>query len=178
MIKADRIIKSKRKTVSVSVDRDGKVVVRAPYHYTDRQIDKVLSDSEKWIEKQLSKYEKARENTAGFGIENGKSVLLTGERFEIRIENIKKEKIEGRTITLPENNPEEHLKKLFREIAKDYLTERTEYISGITGLTPSSVKITSAKTRWGSCSAKKSINYSLSLIMCPPDVIDYVIVHS
>ena len=177
MIKADRIIKSKRKTLSVSVDGNGEIVVRAPYHYTDRQINKSLSDAEGWINKQLEKYEKCMEKTSDLGIEDGKYMLFLGERFLIRFDNIKKERIEERTITLPEDNPEIHLKSLFKRMAKNYLTERTEYFSRITGFTPSAVKINSAKTRWGSCSAQKSINYSLSLIMCPPEIVDYVIVH-
>ena len=42
---------------------------------------------------------------------------------------------------------------------------------------PSAVKINGAKTRWGSCSSKKSINFSWRLIKADDDVIDYVVVH-
>jgi hypothetical protein len=44
-------------------------------------------------------------------------------------------------------------------------------------VTPIAVKINSAKTRWGSCSNKKSLNFSWRLIMADDDVIDYVVVH-
>ena len=44
-------------------------------------------------------------------------------------------------------------------------------------VTPSAVRINGAKTRWGSCSGKKSINFSWRLIMASDDVIDYVVVH-
>ena len=44
-------------------------------------------------------------------------------------------------------------------------------------LTPSAVKINSAKTRFGSCSAKNSLNFSCRVMIYPPEIIDYVIVH-
>ena len=44
-------------------------------------------------------------------------------------------------------------------------------------VTPIAVKVNSAKTRWGSCSGRNSINFSWRLIMADDDVIDYVIVH-
>ena len=44
-------------------------------------------------------------------------------------------------------------------------------------VTPTAIKINGAKTRWGSCSAKKSLNFSWRLIMADDDVIDYVVVH-
>ena len=39
------------------------------------------------------------------------------------------------------------------------------------------IKITSAKTRWGSCSSKKTLNFTFRLIMAPTETIDYVIIH-
>jgi len=68
---------------------------------------------------------------------------------------------------------EEELKKA----AKEYLPARTEYWAGIMNLSPSGVKITSAKARFGSCSAKNRICYSWRLMAYPPEGIDYVIVH-
>ncbi|MBE6835871.1 MAG: M48 family metallopeptidase [Ruminococcaceae bacterium] len=177
MIKADEIIKSKRKTLTVSLDRDGRVIVRAPKYYSDKQINAALADSENWIRKQLAKYEKNKQILNSYRIADGGKMLLLGEDFEIRFADIESETVEGRTITLPESDPEKYLKALYRRIAKNYFTERTNRFAAVTGLTPSSVRVTGAKTRWGSCSAKKSINFSLNLVMCPPEVIDYVIVH-
>ncbi len=45
------------------------------------------------------------------------------------------------------------------------------------GFRYNSVKITSAKTRWGSCTSKQHLNFSYRLIMTPRDCIDYVIIH-
>ena len=61
--------------------------------------------------------------------------------------------------------------------ARELLPERIEYFSKITGLKPVSVKVTSAKTRYGSCSSAGRICFSKYLMCYPLDVIDYVILH-
>lgn len=63
------------------------------------------------------------------------------------------------------------------EKAKTLLPPRIEYYSKIMGLKPTGVKITAAKKRFGSCSGKNSICFSLFLMQYPPEAIDYVIVH-
>ncbi len=62
-------------------------------------------------------------------------------------------------------------------LAKEYLPERTAYWSAVTGLTPSYVKITSARKRYGSCNGKNGICYSFRVMAYPEKTIDYVIVH-
>ena len=47
----------------------------------------------------------------------------------------------------------------------------------VMGVAPTGIKITGAKTRWGSCSSKNSINFSWRLVMADDEIIDYVIVH-
>ena len=44
-------------------------------------------------------------------------------------------------------------------------------------VSPAAVKINEAKGRWGSCSSKKSLNFSWRLMMAGESVIDYVVVH-
>lgn len=58
-----------------------------------------------------------------------------------------------------------------------YLPQRTWELAEQTGLTPAGVKVTGAKTRWGSCSGKNRICLSWRLMERPREVIDYVIIH-
>lgn len=64
-----------------------------------------------------------------------------------------------------------------RQKAKEILPERVRYFSELTGLSPVSVKITSAKTRFGSCSGKNAICFSLYLMRFSDKAIDYVVLH-
>ena len=64
-----------------------------------------------------------------------------------------------------------------KTIAINRLPARVEYWAAKMGLSPASVKITSAKARFGSCNSRRSICFSCFLMLYPDDAIDYVIVH-
>ena len=64
-----------------------------------------------------------------------------------------------------------------RRRAKAYLPGRVAFWSERMGVVPAGVKITAARTRFGSCSARNSICFSLYLMQYPPEAIDYVVVH-
>ena len=61
--------------------------------------------------------------------------------------------------------------------AKAILPEKTEYWAKIMGVTPTGVRITRAKKRFGSCSPENRIAYSYRLMAYPEEAIDYVVVH-
>jgi len=67
--------------------------------------------------------------------------------------------------------------RVYRLVAKNLLTNKVAGYAKQMGVTPIAVKINGAKTHWGSCSGKNSINFSWRLVMADDDVIDYVVVH-
>lgn len=64
-----------------------------------------------------------------------------------------------------------------KKLAKEVLPLKVEYYSALMGVKPTAVHITSAKTRYGSCSSKNSINFSFYLMTKNESFIDYVVVH-
>lgn len=64
-----------------------------------------------------------------------------------------------------------------RKEAKRILPVRTKELSLQFGFNYTGVKIQSGKTRWGSCSKNRNINLSLFLLLLPPHLVDYVILH-
>ena len=75
----------------------------------------------------------------------------------------------------PEPTPDE-LDRL-TELAKRTLPERVEHYSKIMSLTSTGITITSAKSRYGSCSPKNRLSFSCRLMQKPLEAIDYVVVH-
>ncbi len=73
--------------------------------------------------------------------------------------------------------PNEQQIKILKERARELLPQRVKFYSELMGLAPSKVKITSAKTRFGSCSGKNSLCFSYRLMLYPEAAIDYVVVH-
>ncbi len=71
---------------------------------------------------------------------------------------------------------EEEIRAL-RAKAKAYLPERVAYYAPLMGVKPTGIKITAARTRYGSCSPRNSICFSLYLMEKSERAIDYVVVH-
>ena len=75
----------------------------------------------------------------------------------------------------PEPGPEEETR--LRELARRVIPGRVEHFAARMGVRPTGVKITSAKSRFGSCSGKNSLCFSWRLMAYPPEAVDYVVVH-
>lgn len=61
--------------------------------------------------------------------------------------------------------------------AKEILPKKLKYYSELTGLYPASVKVTGARTRFGSCSGKNAVCFSYLLMRYPDEAVDYVVLH-
>lgn len=69
------------------------------------------------------------------------------------------------------------LEQRYIAAAKDYFPKRVDYFSQFTGGSYSRITIRDQKTRWGSCSAKGTLSFNWRLMLAPPSIPDYVIVH-
>lgn len=69
------------------------------------------------------------------------------------------------------------LEQAYRRQAKTRLEERAAYFASRMGVSYQRISVRAAKTRWGSCSAKGNLNFHWKLILMPPQVLDYVVVH-
>ncbi len=173
------IVRTARQTLALTIDRNGQVIVRAPLKLPEEKIDEFVRAKSDWIEK----------HSAGAARRSGERVLRLSSPpdalpFLGDMCPVKHDQPYGYAdgcFNLPEDTPLEQLlpflRRLYSGIAKDTLTARTNLLADRMGIKISAVKINSAKTRWGSCSAKKVINLSWKLIAADSRLIDYVIVH-
>ena len=63
------------------------------------------------------------------------------------------------------------------EQATQLIPERVKYFAPLVGVTYGRITIRNQKSRWGSCSAKGNLNFNIGLLLAPPEVLDYVVVH-
>ena len=69
------------------------------------------------------------------------------------------------------------LEKRYRDAAKEYIPKRVEYYHAFTGGQYTKITIRDQKTRWGSYSSNGTLSFSFRLMMAPPRILDYVVVH-
>lgn len=165
-----RIVRSKRKTLSVCVTREGEVLVRAPYGVTDDYIERFVQRHRRWIEKRVA----AAGEHPSLDLKDGSAVVLFGTEYTI---GTGKARLAEGFIFLPEAGREEAFTRLLRALAQDVMTILTERISEEYGFRFCRVRISSARGRWGSCNRRGEIAYTLRIAFLPPRLCEYVAAH-
>jgi len=174
------LTRSNRKTLALYV-RNGAVEVRAPYKAPKSDIERFIASKEKWITDRLAISNERMELRKSFALTYGDHVLYQGTQYPITAKQGNRIGFDDASFYMPPDLTPDQVKyacsSIYRMLAKRDLTRKTHEYAGIMSVMPTSVRINGAKTRWGSCSAKNSINFSWRLIMADDKVIDYVVVH-
>ncbi|MBQ7784431.1 MAG: M48 family metallopeptidase [Oscillospiraceae bacterium] len=173
------IIRSSRRTLALTVNKNGGIVVRAPMNMPESRITAFVEEKQKWLEKHSSAAGARSSRRAERLSQPPHELPFLGELYPV--DHTQPYGYSEGRFHLPENMPLESLlpmlKKLYSSLARDTLPTRTRLTAERMGITLGEVKISSAKTRWGSCSADKNINLSWKLMAADMRLIDYVIVH-
>ncbi len=172
------LIKSKRKTISITVDINGNIVVKAPLKASKNEVDYFLREKQDWIAKHVVIQRENAERREKFLKAHIKTLTYLGKEYPVDYNE--PYGFDTKHFTFPDYTFEQLRPSIigfYKKAAKKHISERVEYYSSIIGVTPTAVKINSAKTRWGSCSGKGSLNFSWKLILADESVLDYVVVH-
>lgn len=92
-----------------------------------------------------------------------------------QIDKIKQEEA-AYEASAPEQLTYEDIRELASKASK-YVPERVRYYAGKVGVNYGRITIRNQRTRWGSCSSRGNLNFNCLLMLAPPEVIDYVVVH-
>jgi len=175
--------KKRRKTISLYIKDDGKIVIYTPYRTPKWEIERFIKEKQSWIVEKLSEKErriKAAEKT----FLPGEKFLYLGEWYPLEMQESRSQgpplKLAYGKFILNHDHTEE-ARDLFcnwyKREAKERITERVYYYSHRFQLFPEGIKITSAKSRWGSCSRDDRLSFSWRIIMASLAVIDYILIH-
>ncbi len=143
-----KIIRSNRRTYSIHLDDLGTVLIRTPLHTTNHEVERIIIEKQYWITGHLIKLKERQQNK-------------------------------------PVNNYTESqylsIKKRYIDAAKEYIPKRVaHYVSHYSSIIPNNyqrITVRDQKTRWGSCSSKGTLSFNWRLMLAPPTILDYVIVH-
>lgn len=129
-----RIIRSRRKTISLQIQPNGEVLVRCPNRMRVQDIRRFVESKADWIQTHLPK----------------EPLLPAFTEAELR--------------TLADR-------------AKAQIPPKVQHFAPLVGVNFGRITIRSQHTRWGSCSAKGNLNFNCLLMLTPPEILDYVVVH-
>ena len=172
-----KIIRSDRKSIALVIDSEARLTVRAPFDARESEITNLIKQKKRWIIEKQKKISALSNKYTPVVIKNGGSILFQGNNYTIKMSNVSRIKISGENIILPRGSKKEKVTAWLKKEAKKLIRERLDIYAGIMGVRYSTLRISGARTRWGSCSGRDSLSFTWRLIMCPIQVIDYVIVH-
>lgn len=173
----------KRKTLTITVERDRRVVVHAPSNASEETIERVVESRRQWIFEKLNHAQKYLElpHPPGKELVSGESALYLGRSYRIEI-------IAGGVGEIQFSQgfliPASHAMRRKGAIREWYLARANEKIlprvarhARELGVEFKRARIVDDRYRWGSCTVRDNVTLNWRLIKAPPFVIDYVIVH-
>lgn len=174
-----RIIRSDRRTLAIIIESDGSLTVRSPVHLSQPEIDRFLTEKKLWIQSKQSQAINRALPVHNF--ETGESFSFLGNDYLLKLVDDPKQPLELKDIFLLDRRLKGQGREIFsrwyRNQARAIFSERLAHYSALHRMSYNKLRISSAKTRWGSCSAHRTISMTWRLVMAPLPVVDYVIFH-
>lgn len=171
----NQIIKCKRKSITLQIKNNGDFIVRAPIKINDKEIYKFIIEKKDWIIKKRK--EQISSEFVPLTFNKDEKLYVLGDSYSIIVTNKPKVIISDNVLFVPQSETKEQIIKFLKKLAKSYLTNRVEEISKAFKFNYERISISSAKTCWGSCSHNNRLHFTYKLIMCPKEVIDYIVLH-
>jgi len=175
--------KKRRRTLSLHIKEGGKIVIYAPYRTPKWEIEKFIQEKQPWIVEKVSEKEK-RMKEAKKIFQPGEKFLYLGEWYPLEMQQ---RGCQGPPLKLVFGKfilNDDHMVEArdlfcnwYKREAKEKIKERVDYYSHRFQLVPEGIRITSARSRWGSCSRDNRLSISWRIIMASLSVIDYVLIH-
>ncbi len=175
------LVRSGRKTIALEVKSSGVLIVRAPYRANSDFIENLVQKKTRWITQKIQEALSKKNAFRRKNFTEGEKILYLGKERDLII-------TDGNELSINEKGEFLLPRKIiplaaffisnwYKRSAKRIIKERTDLYVCRLGLSYGKIKITGAKSRWGSCSYGNNLNFSWRLVMAPLEIIDYVVVH-
>lgn len=173
--------RSQRKTIGLRVDGRG-VTVGAPHRARLGDIEDLIRKHGDWLIGKLDAWQE-RAAPERLPITDGMVLPILGREVGLRLAAGRNRAVwsaQGETLTLglaPGTEPRGLLERALRERARAVFLARIAALAPVLGVPPPPLALSSARTRWGSCSSRGDIRLNWRLLFFPLPLVDYVVAH-
>ena len=176
----------RKKTVAVTVDPTGGILVVAPERVATERLDSIVSRKAEWLTRRIRRAGGHGPPLSPREFVSGESVLYLGRHYRLKVnpQDTGSAKLRGGWLHVPAAGggqaPAEvraGLVAWFRRRAAERLPERVEAWHAKAGVPMPHVKLASQQKRWGSCDQSGTIRLNWRIIQAPMRLVDYVVVH-
>lgn len=172
--------RSARRSIGLRIDHRG-LRVGAPLRAPLRDIETLIREHGGWVLDKLANW-REQAAPARFAVVDGATLELLGSPQRLRIlpggrAGARFSAGEIQLALPPAADPARVLEAALRERARALFSERLAHFAPVLGVATPPLRLSSARTRWGSCSARGNIALNWRLILLPPAIVDYVVCH-
>lgn len=175
------VIYAARKTLTITVERDRSVVVRAPHGTPREQIDAIVERKKLWLYEKISHVQKHDRPLKPREFISGSTVLYLGKNYRLEIisEDFDGVLFDQKFLISKASaaRAPELLREWYMRRAKERFTPLALTYARHMGVRYNDILISDLKYRWGSCTPKNNLNFNWRLIKAPLRVVEYVVVH-
>lgn len=179
-----KLQRSRRKTASIYVERDGQVTVIAPAELTDPQIERLLESNRRWIYKHLAEWSDLNATRVSRQFVNGEGFLYLGRSYRLKLVSAQEKPLQlkdGHFCLRADLRTPSQAAAAFREFYRDRgivrINQRIDYFKARMDVEPKSIRIQDLKHRWASWTPGGNLNFHWKCMMAPARILDYIVVH-
>ena len=172
------LVRSHRSSISLSINREGEVIVKAPYLVPKFVINQFINSKKEWIEKSLEKVHKRIPKKRSY--KEGEEFLFLGKDYKLKFYNGLKIVPKTGVLYFPkalEFRIQKELHNWYIDQAKDIITKRVVYHAQKMNATYKDIFFSDPSSKWGTCFADNRLQFNWRLVMTPLMVLDYVVIH-
>jgi hypothetical protein len=167
---------TRRRSIGIQVTDQGRVVVTLPRGASEESLARALEKHRAWIEAKVA------EKRAAWGHIQAGAAYFLGEAFRLTVLRgaTGAVNLHGKEMRLPlpaGADPWPRLVAWYAECAYTQLQARVAHFAAAMNLSPGPMELKGWRRRWGECHPDGRLRFNWRLILCPPMVIDYVVVH-
>jgi hypothetical protein len=180
MIEPKSIIRTNRKSLSLTINEKGELIVHAPKNMPLYEIVDFIHKKESWIEKKCSSINSVLEKNQK--IISLEEMFFLGKRYKVaETQGVKEPYITDQIILIsPCKNLQKKqriLKNWYIKSVETILIPRVQKLAEFMKQKYASINVINSKAKWGMCDSKKNLYFNWKLLMLSPQLIDYVIIH-
>ena len=182
-----KVVRTRRRTADVVIERDGRVLVRAPKSIASNHIKGIVEMKRYWIYKNLAEWRDLNATRVLREYRNGEGFLHLGRSYRLLLVSNQDEPLllkNGRFCLrrdLVERGGVSAAQAAFRdyyiEQGRERITKRVHYFAPKVGVVAGKIDVRELGHRWASCSPKGNLAFHWKCLMAPSTIIDYIIVH-
>jgi predicted metal-dependent hydrolase len=170
----------RRRTLGLTVDRAGDLVVYAPTTVPSEEISRWVNGKLLWVHQKLAVKEEATAKLRSPEYVTGETFCYLGRTYRLKIVKVQDQplKFNGTQFSLRSDaRAEQHFRRWYIATGANWLKRRVKTVSERTATKPKRVEVRDLGFRWGSCSKSGVLFFNWKLLQLPVRLTDYVIAH-